>query len=104
MKGVKDVKSANGLIVGFIGLGNMGRPMASNLVRKGATVRVCDLNTDAVGALTALGATAGRVAEVAAASDMIFTMLPTTAEMTQKTAVITTITSEAPMINPTLSP
>jgi len=83
VKGVKEVKSANGPIVGFIGLGNMGRPMASNLVRKGAAVRVCDLNADAVAALTVLGATKGHVAEIAASSDIIFTMLPTTASVEQ---------------------
>ena len=67
------------LTVGFIGLGNMGRPMASNLVRKGSNVVVCDVNPSPVAALTALGARAGSVADVAAASDVIFTMLPTTA-------------------------
>ena len=66
--------------VGFIGLGNMGRPMASNLVRKGARVTVHDVNPAPVGALVGLGATpANTVADVAKASDIVFTMLPTTA-------------------------
>ena len=29
--------------IGFIGLGIMGKPMASHLVRAGHTVHVCDL-------------------------------------------------------------
>ena len=66
--------------VGFIGLGNMGRPMAANLVRKGARVAVHDVNADPVASLRALGAaSADSAAAVARASDIIFTMLPTTA-------------------------
>ena len=42
--------------VGFIGLGNMGRPMAANLVRKGFHVRVHDVARDRVRALETLGA------------------------------------------------
>ena len=66
--------------IGFIGLGNMGRPMASNLVRKGESVVVHDVNTAPVNALVGLGAQkATSVREVAATSDIVFTMLPTTA-------------------------
>src|SRR5262245_31064016 len=72
--------------IGFIGLGNMGRPMASNLARKGANVIVCDLHADSVAALVRLGASAGSVADVAAASDVIFTMLPTTAAVEEVVA------------------
>jgi 4-hydroxybutyrate dehydrogenase/sulfolactaldehyde 3-reductase len=69
--------------IGFIGLGNMGKPMALNLVRKGAVVIVCDVNPDPVAALVDLGATSGSVAEVAKGSDIVFTMLPTTAVVEQ---------------------
>jgi 4-hydroxybutyrate dehydrogenase/sulfolactaldehyde 3-reductase len=70
--------------VGFIGLGNMGRPMAANLVRKGARLTVNDVNREPVSALAQLGATpAASAAEVAAASDIVFTMLPTTAVVEQ---------------------
>jgi len=66
--------------IGFIGLGNMGRPMAANLVRKGERVVVHDVNGEAVRALAALGASpAEGAAEIAAGCDVIFTMLPTTA-------------------------
>jgi 4-hydroxybutyrate dehydrogenase/sulfolactaldehyde 3-reductase len=64
--------------IGFIGLGNMGRPMASNLQRKGFALVVHDVNRDPVAALAAIGArTARSVADVARESDVIFTMLPT---------------------------
>lgn len=64
--------------IGFVGLGNMGRPMASNLVRKGSTLIVHDVRPEAVEALRALGAgVAEGIADVGAASDVVFTMLPT---------------------------
>jgi 4-hydroxybutyrate dehydrogenase/sulfolactaldehyde 3-reductase len=66
--------------IGFIGLGNMGRPMASNLVRKGFKLVVCDLNPEPVGTLEQLGAaTANDPCDVAARSDVVFTMLPDSA-------------------------
>jgi 4-hydroxybutyrate dehydrogenase/sulfolactaldehyde 3-reductase len=66
--------------IGFIGLGNMGRPMASNLCRKGSTLAVLDVDRERVQALEALGARAGAdVATIAADCEIVFTMLPTTA-------------------------
>ena len=66
--------------IGFIGLGNMGRPMASNLCRKGFSLVVHDINATPVRALEQLGARSGQDhAEVAAASDVVFTMLPDSA-------------------------
>jgi 4-hydroxybutyrate dehydrogenase / sulfolactaldehyde 3-reductase len=63
--------------VGFIGLGRMGRPMASNLCRKGFRLVVNDINQDAVKELELLQASsAATVAEVASKSDVIVTMLP----------------------------
>ena len=62
---------------GFIGLGNMGRPMASNLVRKGFALKVYDIQSAAVAELEKLGALG--VANVATAAkdvDVIVTMLP----------------------------
>src|SRR5262245_1294249 len=67
-------------MIGFIGLGNMGKPMASNLCRKGSQLMALDVDRDRVRALEGLGATAGAdVAGVAQASEIVFTMLPTTA-------------------------
>ncbi|AZG36857.1 MAG: 3-hydroxyisobutyrate dehydrogenase [Shewanella psychromarinicola] len=63
--------------VAFIGLGNMGGPMAANLVKAGLTVKVFDLNPAAVEALTAQGALSAKTACGAAASaDFVITMLP----------------------------
>jgi 4-hydroxybutyrate dehydrogenase/sulfolactaldehyde 3-reductase len=66
--------------VGFIGLGRMGRPMASNLCRKGFRLTVNDINPAAVAELELLQASgAATVAEVAQKSDIIVTMLPNSA-------------------------
>ena len=66
--------------VGFIGLGRMGRPMASNLCRKGFALAVYDVNRAPVLEVERLGARAGAsVADVAATSDIVLTMLPNSA-------------------------
>jgi 4-hydroxybutyrate dehydrogenase/sulfolactaldehyde 3-reductase len=66
--------------IGFIGLGNMGRPMASNLCRKGFPLIVHDVNRTPVAQLETLGArAAGDAAAVASDSDVVFTMLPNSA-------------------------
>ncbi|MGK0409069.1 MAG: 3-hydroxyisobutyrate dehydrogenase [Shewanella psychromarinicola] len=68
---------SNMATVAFIGLGNMGSPMAANLVKAGLTVKVFDLNPAAVEALTAQGALSAKTACGAAASaDFVITMLP----------------------------
>jgi 3-hydroxyisobutyrate dehydrogenase len=63
--------------IGFIGLGNMGAPMAANLVKAGHQVTGFDLAPSATAALTTAG---GRVAasagEAAAAGEIVITMLP----------------------------
>ncbi|HEY2907367.1 MAG TPA: NAD(P)-binding domain-containing protein [Vicinamibacterales bacterium] len=65
--------------VGFVGLGRMGRPMASNLCSKGFQLIVHDVNPDPVRHLAAQKAqTARTYADVAAAADIILTMLPNT--------------------------
>lgn len=62
--------------IGFIGLGIMGKPMATNLVRAGFDVWVNDLNPDAVKALCALGAHETTLEDIAAHCDTVLTMLP----------------------------
>jgi 3-hydroxyisobutyrate dehydrogenase-like beta-hydroxyacid dehydrogenase len=58
--------------VGFIGLGNMGKPMAINLVKAGFDLTVFDIRSEPLSELAKLGASAARsVAEVAANSDII---------------------------------
>jgi len=64
--------------IGFIGLGTMGEPMATRLVKAGYQVIVSDLNQDAVARLTALGATAeSSPAAVASAAEIVCASLPT---------------------------
>ena len=63
--------------IGFIGLGIMGKPMAKNLLKAGYALVVNDINQDAVAEVVAAGAQALSTAkDVAAASDVIITMLP----------------------------
>lgn len=63
--------------VGFIGLGTMGAPMARNVLDKGHALIVLDVMPDAVAKLVAAGARAGSTPkDVAAASDVVITMLP----------------------------
>lgn len=62
--------------VGFIGLGEMGVFMATNLVRKGFDVTVHDLRKEQVEKLQALGANGGDSSKgVARVSDLIITMV-----------------------------
>jgi 2-hydroxy-3-oxopropionate reductase len=63
--------------VGFVGVGIMGKPMATNLLAAGYPLTVFDLNLAAVDELVAQGATAAASArEAAAAGDVVITMLP----------------------------
>jgi len=66
--------------VGFIGLGIMGRPMALNLVRSGHRLVVHSRSPGPVDELVRAGATAASSPRaVAAAGDVVITMLPDTA-------------------------
>ena len=61
----------------FIGLGNMGGPMASNLVKAGHNVTVFDLSKEAVQVLVSEGAkTADTAHEAAQGAECVITMLP----------------------------
>ncbi len=63
--------------IGFIGLGNMGAPMAANLVKAGHVVTGYDLNAAALEALSkAGGKTAASAADAARGASVIITMLP----------------------------
>jgi 3-hydroxyisobutyrate dehydrogenase-like beta-hydroxyacid dehydrogenase len=66
----------NSIKVGFIGLGNMGMPMAKSLVRGGFSLIVYDLKKEAIEEMKVLGAAAATSCqEVAEASDVIFSMV-----------------------------
>lgn len=73
--------------IGFVGLGRMGRPMASNLCRKGFRLVVHDIDREAVAELELLQSHgAESVAEVAATAGLIVTMLPNSAIVQQVVA------------------
>ncbi|MFK5598171.1 3-hydroxyisobutyrate dehydrogenase [Methylobacterium sp. HMF5984] len=64
-------------IIAFIGLGNMGGPMAANLVRAGHAVRGFDLAPASLEAARAEGvAVAGSVLEAVEGASAVVTMLP----------------------------
>jgi len=70
--------------VGFIGLGIMGRPMAGHLLEAGFPLTVHSRSPGSVDELVAAGAVrAGSGAEVAAATDLVITMLPDTPDVEQ---------------------
>ena len=63
--------------IGFIGLGNMGGPMAANLVKAGHHVCVFDMSPVAISRATDAGAHAAKSAsEAAQEAEVVVTMLP----------------------------
>jgi 2-hydroxy-3-oxopropionate reductase len=68
--------------IGFIGLGVMGRPMAENLLRAGHELTVHSRSPGPVDALVEQGAARGaNAADVAAAADVVITMLPDSSDV-----------------------
>ncbi|WP_156856351.1 2-hydroxy-3-oxopropionate reductase [Oceanobacillus sp. AG] len=68
--------------IGFIGLGIMGKPMASHLIKEGFETYLLDLNKDAVNELTDLGGyPCESNKEIAEKADVIITMLPSAAHV-----------------------
>jgi 3-hydroxyisobutyrate dehydrogenase len=68
--------------IGFIGLGNMGLPMAQNLIKAGHQVEGVDVNPAAVAKLKAAGGAVVDMAGVAAGrADVVITMLPSGKEV-----------------------
>jgi 3-hydroxyisobutyrate dehydrogenase len=63
--------------IGFIGLGNMGLPMARNLIKAGHRLRVFDVSSASVVKAVAAGAeAAGELAEAVQGAAVVITMLP----------------------------
>jgi 3-hydroxyisobutyrate dehydrogenase len=72
---VKEAKMA--ILVGFIGVGNMGNPMAYNVLKAGFPMTVYDRNPQAMENLVQAGAQhAASAREVVEASDLVLTSLP----------------------------
>jgi 3-hydroxyisobutyrate dehydrogenase len=68
--------------IGFIGLGNMGLPMAQNLLKAGHQVEGVDVSAAAVDKLKAAGGVGVETAKTAAArADVVITMLPSGKEV-----------------------
>src|SRR4029077_15303445 len=71
-------------LIGFIGLGVMGKPMASNLMAKGHSLVVHSRSRGPVDDLVKAGARAATSpAEIARGALVIFTMLPDTPDVEQ---------------------
>ncbi len=63
--------------IGFVGLGNMGLPMAQNLIKAGHQVEGVDLNPASIEKLKASGGVIVETHKIAAArGDVVITMLP----------------------------
>lgn len=63
--------------IAFIGLGHMGKPMALNLLKAGHSLKVFDLNAEAMKELQEAGAQVGEsTVQIAKDAQMVFTMLP----------------------------
>ncbi|RBH73972.1 3-hydroxyisobutyrate dehydrogenase, partial [Xanthomonas oryzae pv. oryzae] len=63
--------------IAFIGLGNMGGPMAANLIKAGHQLRAFDLAPAALDAATAAGAHAASSAQdTLADAEIVISMLP----------------------------
>ncbi|SFU14759.1 4-hydroxybutyrate dehydrogenase / sulfolactaldehyde 3-reductase [Pseudovibrio denitrificans] len=90
--------------VGFIGLGQMGQPMATNLAKGGHTLRVHDVSAEAVASMVANGAVAASSpAEAAGGADFVVTMLPNGALVREtlmgENGVATTLSKDALVID-----
>ncbi|WP_347613997.1 NAD(P)-binding domain-containing protein, partial [Comamonas thiooxydans] len=63
--------------IAFIGLGNMGAPMAVNLAKAGHSVKAFDLSQEAIAKVVAAGAQAASSAQEAVqGAEAVITMLP----------------------------
>src|SRR5574344_39902 len=71
-------------LIGFIGLGVMGKPMSKNLLKAGYSLMVYDINDTAVQEVMALGAKRGSSpSQVASESQIVITMLPNSPHVEQ---------------------
>ena len=90
--------------IAFIGLGNMGSPMAQNLLKAGHALTVHDLNAAAVDHLVGLGAQAVPSAGDAARDvELVITMLPAPAHVekviTGEGGVLSSIKPGVPIVD-----
>lgn len=63
--------------IAFIGLGNMGAPMARNLIKAGHALNLFDLNQAVLKELAELGGSiSGSPRDAATGAELVITMLP----------------------------
>ena len=91
-------------VIGFIGLGVMGKPMAHHLMKAGSTLVVHNRSRASVDELAAAGAKrAGSPAEVARQTTIVITMLPDTSDVESVLAgpdgVVSTIRKDSLVID-----
>ncbi len=68
--------------IAFIGLGNMGAPMARNLIKAGHALNLFDLNQDVLKELAELGGNiSGSPRDAAQGAELVITMLPAAAHV-----------------------
>ncbi|WP_256830971.1 3-hydroxyisobutyrate dehydrogenase [Pseudomonas sp. Pse1] len=68
--------------IAFIGLGNMGAPMARNLIKAGHALNLVDLNKAVLAELEQLGGhISGSAKEAAQGAELVITMLPAAAHV-----------------------
>ncbi|MBK8971778.1 MAG: 3-hydroxyisobutyrate dehydrogenase [Hahellaceae bacterium] len=90
--------------IAFIGLGNMGAPMALNLLKHGYSLQVFDLQATAMERLAAAGATlAGSALQAAEKAEIVITMLPASVHAEQvylgKSGLIETLSADKLLID-----
>ena len=70
------------MMIGFIGLGVMGKPMSLNLIKAGYSLMVSDINPDPEKEVIAAGALKGNShRHIGESCELIFTMLPNSPEV-----------------------
>ena len=72
----EDTDEEKPMRIGFIGLGNMGAPMARNLAKAGYEVTGFDVNSEQAGTLQDIFATVETAVDATADQDFVITMLP----------------------------
>ena len=86
--------------VGFIGIGNMGWPMAANLVKAGFDVTVCDARPGHAAKFAAEvgGKAAASTVEAAIGMDAVITIVPTSKQVGEVAAQIVPVLAKGAMV------
>ena len=90
--------------IAFIGLGNMGTPMAGNLQKAGHELVVFDIQNEATRRLVVAGAVAaGSPREAASRAEMVITMLPSSPQVravyTGENGVLSGVRPDVPLVD-----